>query len=77
MIATCKSKRTLDIVGTYVRKVYKIKRSNTDKPREKEQVPKIHGLKEKSGWLTMDMGKLNGVKGREHVRPIRNEKTSK
>lgn len=58
VIATCKSKRTLHIVGTYVRKVYKIKRSNTDKPRKNEQVPKVHGLKEKSGWLTMDMGNI-------------------
>ena len=57
MIATCKSTRNLHIVGRYVRKVYKIKRSNVTVPRKIGDVPKMHGLKEKSDWLTMDMGK--------------------
>ena len=57
MIATCKSARTLHIVGAYVRKVYKIKKSNINVPRKMTEVPKMHGLKEKSEWLTMDMGK--------------------
>ena len=57
MIATCKSARTLHIVGSYVRKVYKIKKSNINVARKMTEVPKMHGLKEKSEWLTMDMGK--------------------
>ena len=61
VIATCKSKKTLHMVGTYVRKVYKIKRANTDLPKTKEAVPKMHGIKEKAEWLAMDMGKYQAV----------------
>ena len=57
VIATCKSIRTLNIVARYVRKVYKIKRSNTDTPVKNEPVPIMHGLKDKAEWLSMDMGK--------------------
>ena len=57
VIATCKSSRNLETVCRFIRKVYKIKRSNqTDQRKKLKQVPTIDGLKAKSSWLVFDMG---------------------
>ena len=62
VIATCKSSRNLETVARFVRKVYKIKRSNQiGQSRKLGDVPKIDGLKAKSPWLAIDMGKKKDI----------------
>ena len=58
VIASCQSERNTKIVAQYVRKVYKIKGANRNvRTKTQSAIPRIDGLKNKSKWLSMDMGK--------------------